>query len=160
MPEEKKGKYWKFAVVFVALVALALVVFAAARVYEKRSADQQGNNVSQTLQKAIDDYNARLMADTYGGKTPQATLQMYIDAVEKGDYVLASKYFIADNQAKELQSFEGTTNEKINTYINLLKGALKSDGVYALNNSYFSISRPISVDMQLYPNGIWKIIEI
>ena len=34
------------------------------------------------------------MADTYGGKTPQATLQMYIEAVEKGDYELASKYFV------------------------------------------------------------------
>ncbi len=32
--------------------------------------------------------------DTYGGQTPQETLDLFIDALKKGDVKLASKYFV------------------------------------------------------------------
>ena len=37
-----------------------------------------------------------MTADTYGGKTPQETLDMFVDALKKGDVELASKYFLLD----------------------------------------------------------------
>ena len=52
------------------------------------------------------------MADTYGGKTPQETLQMYIGAVEKGDYELASKYFIGEKQEEEIVRLQETKQKK------------------------------------------------
>jgi hypothetical protein len=36
--------------------------------------------------------------DTYGGKTPEETWGMYIDALKKGDVELASKYYQVDQQ--------------------------------------------------------------
>jgi len=121
--------------------------------------------LAEDLKKEEEEKYQRLMADIYGGKTPQETLKMYIDAVQKGDYELASKYFIESKREKELKSFEGATPEFIKKYISLLNEALKS------NNGYFSpkeipgakefyIDNPIYVRMVLYPNGIWKIIEI
>src|SRR3989344_9343686 len=41
-------------------------------------------------QKAFED---AMKADTFGGKTPQETLNMFIDALKKGDVELAAKYF-------------------------------------------------------------------
>lgn len=41
-------------------------------------------------------YVEAMTADTYGGKTPQETLDMFVDALRKEDIELASKYFLLD----------------------------------------------------------------
>lgn len=41
-------------------------------------------------------YTEAMKADIYGGKTPEETLKMFIEALEKGDIELASKYFALD----------------------------------------------------------------
>ncbi|MDO8516389.1 MAG: hypothetical protein Q7S28_04005 [bacterium] len=107
---------------------------------------------------------ARAMADTYGGKTPQETLQMYIDAVEKGDYDLASKYFIEVYKEKELRILSNSTQENMNKLTQVLNESLKSSE-FTLEGSFstgqeFSIYKPILLRFRLYPNGIWKIVEI
>src|SRR3989344_9151310 len=38
--------------------------------------------------------------DTYGGKTPEETWAMYIDALKKGDIDLAIKYYAVGDQEK------------------------------------------------------------
>jgi hypothetical protein len=48
-------------------------------------------------------------ADTYGGKTPEETLDLYIEALKKGDLESAIKYIRVDQQErslKELKSVE------------------------------------------------------
>jgi hypothetical protein len=40
-----------------------------------------------------------MTADTYGGKTPQETLDMFVSALRAGDVELASKYFLLDENA-------------------------------------------------------------
>lgn len=158
--EDKKSNYWKFAVAFTAIVVLAVGAFVAARLYEKWQIDQKIQQAEEAMKKAAADDYARAMADTYGGKTPQETLQMYIDAVEKGDYALASKYFIGDNQEKELKSLQNGPKENINNVVGLLKKSIESSGSYSAQKNRYVIDKPLMVDFKLYPNGIWKIIEI
>ena len=45
-------------------------------------------------------------ADTYGGKTPQETWDMFIQALEAGDTDLAAKYFIVEKQEEERESWK------------------------------------------------------
>ena len=61
--------------------------------------------------------------DTYGGKTPEETYDMFLDALRKGDTELASKYFVVDDQEKwaktlskfkEGKSLEAFTKEREN----------------------------------------------
>src|SRR3990167_11080939 len=47
----------------------------------------------ETYQKVEKAYVEAMTADTYGGKTPRETLDMFIDALKKGDVELAAKYF-------------------------------------------------------------------
>ncbi len=42
-------------------------------------------------------YVQAMTADTYGGSTPQATLDLFIDALKKEDADLAAKYFMLDD---------------------------------------------------------------
>lgn len=162
--EQPKSKKIKFIIWFVILlfgvmtvVNLALFGWYKFTQYINTKKVQQ---LAEELKKEEEEKYQRLMADTYGGKTPQETLKMYIDAVQKGDYELASKYFIESKREKELKSFEGATPEFIKKYISLLNEALKNPGNYSFDKEYFTIDKPIGVRMVLYPNGIWKIIEI
>ena len=42
-----------------------------------------------------------MKADTWGGKTPQETLDLFIDALRKGDVELASKYFLIETTVND-----------------------------------------------------------
>ncbi|OGN23567.1 MAG: hypothetical protein A2918_00640 [Candidatus Yanofskybacteria bacterium RIFCSPLOWO2_01_FULL_42_49] len=55
---------------------------------------------SWQLKRAYDKVEEPYYADTYGGKTPEETYDMFIDALKKGDVELASKYFVVEDQEK------------------------------------------------------------
>jgi hypothetical protein len=80
--------------------------------------------------------------------------------VEKGDFELASKYFVIEKQEAELASWVGLSAEKIQKNIDLLKQAQKVEGSFSTDRKSFGILQPIYIDFFLYPKGIWKINEI
>ena len=100
------------------------------------------------------------MADTFGGQTPQETLALFIQAVEQGDYELASKYFIIPKQGEELESLKTAPKENIENVMGLLKQINIEDGSYNTDGDNFLVRKPILVEFLLYPNGVWKIVEI
>ena len=104
------------------------------------------------------------MADTYGGKTPQETLQMYIEAVEKGDYELASKYFVEEKREENLNELQAL---KAKDNLSWLLGVIKlaesySDGI--AEESYEMRTKTdlgpyYYVRFVKYPNGVWKLTD-
>ena len=93
--EEKKNTFWRFVIVFLAIILLVSGGFLVWNRYFSPQAKSE-RQAQENYEKFLDwqkNYEKAMREDTYGGKTPQETLQMYIDAVEKGDYELASKYF-------------------------------------------------------------------
>lgn len=111
-------------------------------------------------QEAKWEYN-RAAKDTLGGKTPQETLQMYIDAIEKKDYKLASKYFIIGNQSAELKSWENPDRVNIENVIKLLRQDLSQAGLPNLGDKrVYYIHKPLFIEFMQYPSGNWKIVEI
>ncbi|MBI5306264.1 DUF4878 domain-containing protein [Candidatus Wolfebacteria bacterium] len=159
-----KRKFWKFTLGFMGIIVGIFILYIAGawavRAYQQWQGEKAVQKTVENLKKFEADDYVKAMADTYGGKTPQETLQMYIDAVEKGDYELASKYFIGDKQEEELRSFENSKKENIDNILNLLKQSLKNQGSFSVDKKGFIIRKPLLVDFKLYPNGIWKIIEI
>lgn len=129
-------------------------------VYDQWRGQKEIQNLAESIQKAKDEWHQMQMADTYGGKTPQETLNMYIAAVEKGDYELASKYFILENREKELKSFDGANKSDIQNIIDLIEASLNNGGRYSFDNKEYIVDKPIYIRALLYPNGTWKIVEI
>ena len=56
--------------------------------------------------------------DKYGGKTPEETYDMFLDALRKGDTILASKYFVVYKQDNWLKTFQEYKSQ--NLLINLI----------------------------------------
>lgn len=152
--------WFKFVLGFFALVALAIALIWAIFYFKEWQERKKIDRLAENIKKYEQAEYTRMMADTYGGKTPQETLQMYIAAVEESDFDLASKYFIEDAREKELRSFQDTTVQNLKNYIVLLKEVSIRKGNYFSEDKRFSVDEPIHISFRLYPNRIWKIVEI
>lgn len=91
----QSGNFWKTALIFFVIVAVILGLFALWNVYfgsDRIDIEETAKN----FEKLEQDIKAALKADTYGGKTPQETLDLFIEALRKEDVELAAKYFMLD----------------------------------------------------------------
>ena len=101
-PEKPKRKYWKFVGGFLIII---LLVAGGFFVWEKYFSPQAKINreTQKNYQKYLDwekNYEKAMKEDTYGGKTPEETLKMFIEALKNEDIELASKYFALNTNEK------------------------------------------------------------
>ncbi len=82
---------------------------------------------------------AQYKSDPYGGATPEETLKLFIEALEKKDYALASNYFIPEKRAQHKNDLTesakvGGTAMMINGYRNgkITKKEVTSDNSFQL----------------------------
>jgi len=93
--------------VFVVIAALAVVLVIAGVIMwfgyfspaarEERRMQEQVDRAT----RAIAEMEEAFRNDTYGGKTPEETLQLFITALEAGDIELASKYFALEDNMND-----------------------------------------------------------
>jgi len=98
---EKSGrKYWKFVLGFLIIIVVVAGGFFVWDKYFSQQAKLNRQNAENYL-KYFDwqrNYEKAMREDTYGGKTPEETLQMFIEALKREDIELASKYFMLDER--------------------------------------------------------------
>lgn len=117
-------------------------------------------NEAAKFEAEITDKKAKIAADTYGGKTPQETLDLFISAVEKSDYELASKYFVVEKQKEWNKNLEEVENDNIEFLIKTLNNIKGREGYFSKDNMIYTIEDPVFVQLKLYPSNLWKIDEI
>jgi len=106
--------------------------------------------------------------DNIGGKTPEETLQMFLDAVKKEDFDLASQYAIFDLRPEIKNKLtEYKNSEYWQAYLGWLSSAKKSfkkDYDFGPNSATYESfdnqgRRVIFVSLVKNKNYIWKINE-
>jgi hypothetical protein len=147
------------------LIASLVIVAAAAgwygfKKYEQWSFWREMKLEADQFASEQNRLKSLIEADTYGGKTPQETLEMFIKAVEASDYELASKYFVVEKQEEEFERLKRSPRENINNILNLLKQVKNYSGEYSDDKKTYSFYNPIAVDFIKYPSNLWKINEI
>ena len=84
----------KYLLAIGAVVAVGLgALFFIQYLRDADDPEKQAREYMEALEKAYRE-------DQYGGNTPEETLQLFIDALKKGDTDLAAKYFVVDEQEK------------------------------------------------------------
>lgn len=163
----RKGFYlnmrvWNFFIIIVVSLGILYGGFNAgvySYVYYKKFQQKRAlKKFQEEIKKQEEAERQKLMADAYGGKTPQETLQMFIEAVEKGNYELASKYFVEEKQKEWKERLP--TIKNIDFLIQTLKDAEKIAGEYSEDKNSYTIYKPALTNFILYPNGIWKLTDI
>lgn len=151
--------FWKFFVGFFCIMAVGFLGLVWANIYHNNK-----NAEDSKAQKYLKDLETAYKNDTYGGKTPEETLALFIDALKKGDIDLAAKYMIIEEQNKILSDLKEAKNSgRFNQIVqNLLSVKLSSK-----NDNTASFSLTDSNNVLQYqasfvktPNGIWKILDL
>lgn len=152
----------RMVLAFSAILVVGFAAFILYQIWEFRQGERWVKELAHAIEMAAEADYELAMSDTYGGRTPQETLQMYIEAVEEGDHELASKYFIHAKQEKELKSFEKAkaNQEIVATYVSRLRDSVDNEGFFSRDDEYFSFSGDLLITAKKYPNGLWKLIEI
>jgi hypothetical protein len=124
-------KNWKK--IFIAVVVVVAAAAVAVGVWWNKSrAPFDPSTDPATLKSArqFEDFynnlNEVYRKDTYGGKTPEETLQMFIDALKKGDTDLAAKYYIPEKQKQEAEELRRGKEANV---LGLLIGDLEKEKI-------------------------------
>jgi len=164
--------WWKYA------VGVSLIVFFIVGGYvvwyqyfsSEAKYSREVEKSALELPAKLEAYKKAREADTYGGKTPEETLQMFIEALENRDLELASKYFAIDNDSVERDSEhlenlkkaekEGRVPLIINAvskakYDQELKGASDNSVWFVVLEEGEPIA-DINLEFNQY-SGVWKI---
>lgn len=115
----------------------------------------------------IENYEQAMREDTYGGKTPEETLKMFVEALKKEDVELASKYFLLDDNGSREKWEKRLAELKEKNLLLTMAGdietkakagdpAYESDAKFKLYNPDGTVG--VLIDMQLNKySGVWKI---
>ncbi len=144
---------------FLIILAVSIAVLFIA------SNSQKNDDYDRQLQLAKE-MEEKYKNDTYGGDTPEETLQLFIDALKAGDIELASKYFVVDKQGEWKEKLgKINENQKINLLIedlNKLEKTIKSNDATA----FFVLTNQeevVIVQLVIVKNPVsnkWKIEEL
>ncbi len=100
-----------------------------------------------------------------GGKTPQETLGFLAVALEKGDLILAIKYFIPEN--REIESEDLTKLYNANILGDLIKDLKNLKNGKTMESGHYLFEVPdqnggTAVEIELIKNekGLWKVISL
>lgn len=151
-------------VVFGLLVGVVLLAWFGYGIYQ----DYQGDKWERKAAEFKEELEKPYKNDTYGGKTPEETWGMFLDALKKGDAELASKYFAVGKQEEWKKIVEDTIkNGKLPLVISNLSGKFVKDvNLSSGSNVYYNLQIIKGRDVKynsvvFYLNSItnvWKIL--
>ncbi len=123
----------------------------------------------EQYQKQVSVYETAMKADTAGGKTPEETLRMFIDALRKGDAGLAAQYTLLDISDPDLRAKWKADIEKkksdgrLNEIADILSRAVYDASSSYADTAWFSVLNENGMadysallKFNTY-SGVWKI---
>ncbi|MDP3015160.1 MAG: hypothetical protein Q8N28_01980 [bacterium] len=169
--QKPKRRYWKFALGFLGIIVIVAGGFFVWERYFSPMA-KINRETQKNYEKYLaweENYKKAMTEDTYGGKTPEETLQMFIEALEKEDVELASRYFMLDENMDRKKWIDRLNSIRQNDYLLVMikdiEEKAKPDIQNRLNeNDYKFVLRADDgtvgavIDMEFNKHsGIWKI---
>ena len=140
--------------------ALALVLLGLGALYLIRSYIPE-YQARKAYEQLLEEYKN----DPYGGDTPEETLQLFIDALKKGDVELAAKYYIFSSQERRYQDLIvlQEKNELANTIKRLEQFKLtkqeSNKAFYVLVGDDNLVLSHITLERQII-NNKWKLTDL
>jgi len=156
-------------VIIVALVLVIIFYYFNPNLNKIKKFSQEQELTEQYLQSQILEHQK----DQYGGKTPEETYQLFLEALKKEDIDLATKYFILEKQDEYKKLFQEIKNS--GNWQMMMADLLKPEnqkGEYLNENWYIirvtndkgELVANISIEIPKGPDlepvsSLWKIAE-
>lgn len=127
------------------------------------------NDSYQKGMSAIERYEKMMREDTYGGKTPEETLKLFVEALKKEDIELASKYFMLDGNGSREKWLNGLRNIKETSHLQEIANEIETKAVpnpkdsihegdfkYVIYKDNGIVDVTINMELNKY-SQVWKI---
>lgn len=149
-------------------MGLVIAVIGAGALYGAQYLRMQNDPEYRQMKEAekiMGEWERQYREDTYGGETPEETLRLFIEALQKGDTDLAAKYFPPDeyeNWRKELEDLKKQDSFKM-LFEDLAKSKLTKE---TSRDAFFTLVGPdnlVEAELVMHKNlqtGVWKITEL
>lgn len=132
-----KWWFWVGLVVLVCATAYAVRYTSwNAQYLSDHAQDFARNSTLQVLDYQNKQLEAQYKADIYGGDTPEETLKLFVGALEKKDFELASKYYVPEKQAGILKSFKSNKTNATDGFISAYKNGKISASKSEVSETY------------------------
>lgn len=156
--QNKNYKRKVMGYIIIGIIILGIGYFYGLPIIKQKIGEKRVDDLVRTLKQTEEEDYKLALADTYGGNTPQETLDMFIEAVEKGDYELASKYFVIPKQEEwRNELLEINKADKIDTFLDPIKIEMHNQGIFSKDENSYSIYGRLVINLWKYPSGNWKI---
>ncbi len=151
--------FWKFAAVFTAIIVFGWISVQLVQYYQWRKSP------NYEAEKYLNELEQKYRDDTYGGNTPEETLQLFIDALKNNDINLASKYFVVDKQEEWKEKLEKIKNNGLLQNMTSDLSRDKEKQIISENRIVFYIYNnnnllAVSINIVKNINNKWKIEDI
>ncbi len=130
MNNQTKSDRLKFLLILIGIVAVIITAYLVWNNFFNQEARERRENEKKYDQffEALSEGENKQREDTYGGKTPQETIDLFVAALEKDDLELASKYFSLTVEGKTDPKWleilqESKENGLIDKAVKLIKSA-------------------------------------
>jgi len=161
-------KISKIIIIIIIFLVVAVGGYLAGGIVKYGIDIRKSDKVTENFQNALEQ---PFKDDVYGGKTPEETWAMYIDALKKGDIELASKYAAVDKQREIFNKLqEAVKLGRLESSIKMFSDELKKDKDYLLSDKayYYIPVKNINGEIESYPiifyinpyTEVWKIISL
>ncbi len=107
-------KLKRFTIKFAKIVIGGYVVLTLLGLLVPKYQQYKINKAQERLDKLQEEYINKQKQDIYGGKTPEETIDMLIEALKQNNPDLASRYYVLRNQQKAKKEFEDELNKNGN----------------------------------------------
>lgn len=153
----------------VILFIIAVFVVAAKLTFDEREKNREFERKTQEFQAELE---RPYREDVYGGKTPEETWNMFLDALKKGDIDLASKYFAVGKQGEYRDILEKSQEDnELNQWIKEMEKLRKDeDQPFSTEKAYYfynvfskNYQQILSNSVVFYFNSyteVWKILVL
>lgn len=142
-------KWWFW--VLVVIIAAPVVWFLAGyvpfkyRMWEAESYRDMAKAGYAEMQQEQEELAEAYRNDTYGGKTPEETLRLYITALETADYDLSAKYYVYEQQQDVLaKNPRGVASGGFEALIDAYRNGTIKSTPYQSGDKY---------EIEVYPGG-------
>ena len=115
-------------------------------------------------QRLVDKMERPYREDTYGGKTPEETYDMFLVALRNEDTTLASKYFVVDEQASWKITLEQYENQNLLDELTAELQANQNSWVLSKNNNETAVytytytrNKPSETELPITGGGTQKL---
>jgi len=165
-PQQAGGAHFNIAhfvksvLIFLVFIMCGFIVLVGRAWYQGNQAKEEIETRERHAAEAQQRYANAMAQDAYGAQTPQATLRMFIEALNAGDVELASKYFVLDENLSHEQWRQGLTEKKdsgeLAGIVTMLEHAIPDAQAVRSDTSYTFKALDVSGDFDIYVDMQWN----